>query len=171
MPCIELAPSRTVPSWWIAAASVLVAVGVAGCGSRPSAPPAPQAPAAAPAPAPSGARLPAPAAARNWNDFKVQAARRIVAANPNGTYTGKPQQMLLAAPVLMVELNGDGSIRKIEILRRPSQAQETVQMAIDAVRRAAPFGDVSRLPKPWSFSETFLFNDDKRFKPRTIDAP
>lgn len=172
MPCIELAPLRTVPSGWTVAASVLVALGVAGCGSSPStppAPPAPQAPAATPAP--GAARLPAPSAARNWNDFKVQAARRIVAANPNGTYTGKPQQMLLAAPVLMVELNGDGSIRKIEILRRPSQAQETVQMAIDAVRRAAPFGDVSRLPKPWSFSETFLFNDDKRFKPRTIDAP
>jgi hypothetical protein len=71
--------------------------------------------------------------------------------------------------VLEVELNGDGSVRRIDVLRRPGQAPETLQMAIDAVRRAAPFGDVSRLPRPWKFSETFLFNDERKFKPRTLD--
>jgi hypothetical protein len=44
-----------------------------------------------------------------------------------------------------------------------------VQLAIDAVRRAAPFGDVSRIGKPWKFIETFLFRDDRKFKPRTLD--
>ena len=38
-----------------------------------------------------------------------------------------------------------------------------------AVHRAAPFGDVSNLPRPWRFSEVFLFRDDKRFKPRSLD--
>lgn len=181
MPCIDLTPSRTVHRW-AAVGSLMIAVGLAGCGSSPSAPPAPApAPAApgkaaAPAPAPAapaatgGVKLPPPALSRNWNEYKLQAARRVMAANPSGTFTGKPQQMLLAAPVLNIELNADGSIHKIDILRRPSQAQETVQLAIDAVKRAAPFGDVSKLPKPWSFAETFLFNDDKRFKPRTIDV-
>jgi hypothetical protein len=42
-------------------------------------------------------------------------------------------------------------------------------MAIDAVYRAAPFGDVTHLPRPWRFSEVFLFRDDRRFKPRAID--
>jgi hypothetical protein len=28
---------------------------------------------------------------------------------------------------------------------------------------------VSRLPRPWKFVETFLFNDDRKFKPRTLD--
>ena len=77
--------------------------------------------------------------------------------------------VLLAIPVLEVELNSDGSIRRIEVLRHPRQAQDTVQIAIDAMRRAAPFGDVSRVPKPWKFSESFLFNDERKFKPRTID--
>lgn len=184
MPCIDLTPSRTV-SGWAALGSLMIAVGLAGCGSSPSAPPAPApaapapaAPSKAPAPAPApaapavsgGVKLPPPAPSRNWNEYKLQAAKRVMAANPSGTFSGKPQQMLLAAPVLSIDLNADGSINKIDILRRPSQAQETVQLAIDAVRRAAPFGDVSKLPKPWSFAETFLFNDDKRFKPRTIDA-
>ncbi|KAI1696427.1 hypothetical protein Ddc_20438 [Ditylenchus destructor] len=32
-----------------------------------------------------------------------------------------------------------------------------------------PYGDLSRLPKPWKFAEVFLFDDDRRFKPRTLD--
>ena len=78
--------------------------------------------------------------------------------------------MLLAIPVLAVDLNGDGSIRRIEVLRYPRQAKDTTQIAIDAVKRAAPFGDVSSLPRPWRFTETFLFNDDRRFKPRALDV-
>jgi len=182
VPCIDVNQSSTVANLprlsglWMTAASLALATGLVGCGSTPPAPPPSPAPvAAAPAPvpaaAPGGVRLPAPAAARNWNEFKLQAAKRMVAANPAGTYTGKPQPMLLAIPVLEIELNADGSVKNIDIMRRPSQAPETTQMAIDAVKRAGPYGDVSKLPKPWKFAEAFLFNDDRRFKPRTLDAP
>lgn len=108
-------------------------------------------------------------AVRSMAEMRRQAARRIVAANPNGTYVGTVPDILLAIPVLEIELNADGSIRRIEVLRKPGQAPETLQMAIDAVRRAAPFGDVSRAPKPWKFAETFLFNNERKFKPRTLD--
>ena len=47
---------------------------------------------------------------------------------------------------------------------------ETLTEVIDAVHRAAPFGSVSHLPKPWKFVEVFLFQDDRRFKPRTLDV-
>jgi hypothetical protein len=165
---------------------------IAGCSTRPAAPPPaappPPPPAATPAPAPAAApvpapkpaaaspapaapasTLPAPGPVRNMNDVRMQAAKRIVAANPGATYLGKVPDLLLAIPVLEVELNADGSIKKIDVMRPPSQAPETVQMASDAIRRAAPFGDVSRLPKPWKFVETFLYRDDKKFKPRTLD--
>ena len=113
--------------------------------------------------------LPPPGVVRNWKEVRLQAARRLVAANPATTYTGTVPDILLAIPVLEVELNGDGSVRRIEVLRHPGQAHDTVKLASDAVHRAAPFGDVSRLPKPWRFTETFLFNDDRKFKPRTLD--
>jgi hypothetical protein len=124
------------------------------------------------APAAAGARhaLPAPRNARSWTEVRQQAAERIVAANPEITYVGRPPDPLLAIPVLEIELNGDGSIRRIEVLREPRQAKDTLKIAIDAVRRAAPFGDVSRLPRPWKFVETFLFDDARRFKPRTLDS-
>ena len=107
--------------------------------------------------------------ARNWDEYRLQAARRIVAANPSISHTGTVQQPSLAIPVLEVELNADGSVRNVSVMREPSQAKDTTRIAIDAVRRAGPFGDVSRLPKPWRFSEAFLFNDDRRFKPRSLD--
>ena len=150
---------------------------LAGCSSSP--PPAPvptastsQGGSAAPTRAPavaSSSRLPAPGAVRNWNELRRQAAQRMVAANPGGTYMGVPPEPLLAIPVLEIELHGDGSIRKIETLRQPREAKDTIQLAVDAVHRAAPFGDVSRLPKPWRFTESFLFNDERKFKPRTLD--
>ena len=157
----------------LALASLALMALVAGCGSRQAAPapaPAPAGPptAAAPAVTPSG-RLASPGAVRSWNDVRNQAARRMMAANPAITYEGAVPDPLLAIPVLEIELNGDGSIRNIDVMRVPRQAKDTVQIAIDAVRRAAPFGDVSRLPKPWKFTETFLFNDDRKFKPRTLD--
>lgn len=92
-----------------------------------------------------------------------------MALNPDASYTGPVHQPALAIPVLEIELNGDGSVRRIQVLRRPSQAVDTVQLAITAVQRAAPFGSVAHLPRPWRYTETFLFDDQRRFKPRTLD--
>jgi hypothetical protein len=113
--------------------------------------------------------LPPPGPVRSMDELRQQAARRLVAANPELTYTKRPPDILLAIPVLEIELNVDGSIRKIDVLRHPSQARDTTQLAIEAVKRAAPFGELGRVPKPWKFAETFLFDDDRRFKPMTLD--
>ena len=164
----------------------LVAVVVAGCSSSserapgeerervPAVRTAPKPPpletiAPPPVTAQGKAALGPPRPVRSWADVRQQAAERMVAANPDITYVGKVPDQLLAIPVLEIELNGDGSIRKIEVLRPPRQAKETLQTAADAVRRAAPFGDVSKLPKPWKFVETFLFDEQHKFKPRTLD--
>ena len=117
----------------------------------------------------AGTALPSPKPPRSHDELRLQAAHRLVAANPQQSYMGSPPEILLAIPVLEVNLNRDGSIKRIVVLRRPSQAQGTVQLAIDALHRAAPYGDLSKLPRPWRFTETFLFNDELRFKPRSLD--
>ena len=173
--------------WWRRGAVVVLSLLATGCfssgGSTPAVAPAPSSRAVTiaspPAPAHStqaqgkapatAVALPAPRAMRSWDDVRLQAAQRMVSANPDGTYVGQVPEPLLAIPVLEIELNGDGSVRRILVLRKPSQAHDTVQIAAAAVHRAAPFGDVSRLPRPWKFVETFLFDDDRRFKPRTLD--
>ena len=110
-----------------------------------------------------------PKTPRSWDELRLQAAQRLVAAHPDTSYVGTPPSILLAIPVLEVELHADGTVRHINVLRVPGQAQDTTQLAIEAVRRAAPFGDVSRLSRPWKFIETFLFDDERRFMPRMLD--
>ncbi len=164
---------------------LVLLLALAGCSNSPPST-APGSGAAVDAPAPRGSAMTppsgpvkAPAAAvdalgppktpRNHAELRRQAAQRLVAANPDRSYMGAVPEVLLAIPVLEIELKADGQVQHIKVLRRPGQALDTVQLAMDAVHRAAPFGNVSALPKPWVFSETFLFNDQRKFKPRTLD--
>lgn len=171
----------------LALASLLaIGPGLSGCAlPRRAAPSASPAPAPAPssstsrtpggsagapsAPVAAAAASPRPGEARNWRDYTVLAARRLVQMNPDSTYMTTPPDPLLAIPVLEIELYIDGSIASIRVQRTPTQATDTVQLAIAAVRRAAPFPAVGHLPKPWRFSEVFLFDDKRRFKPRSLD--
>ena len=164
----------------------LAAPVLAACSTGPRAP-AP-APAPVPAPAPlvaatppqaaapankAAARpprdLPAPKPVRTHAELRRQAAERLVLANPERSYMTPAPSHLLTLIVLEVEVKADGSVRKIDIVRRPRFGPETLQMAIDAVHNAAPFGDVRHMPQPWRFTETFLFDEHRRFKPRSLD--
>ena len=177
MPCIDIEGRRLAGI--VALACAALAACSTGDKSAPgdsagrATPPAPAAtlPKAAAAPPASAGRvaLPPPATKRSWAEVRKQAAERLVAANPDITYMGRVPDQLLAIPVLEVELNRDGSVRRIEILRQPREAKDTLKIAVAAVERAAPFGDVSHLPRPWKFVETFLFDEARKFKPRTLD--
>lgn len=152
-----------------AALAVFAALTLAACAPLGRSPDGARGPAAAGTSGQAASTaLQAPAASRSWSQFKLQAAQRMMAASPGQTYTGTPPEVLLAVPVLEVELHADGSIKRIDVLRQPRQAKDTVPMAIAAVRRGAPYGDVSRLPRPWRFTESFLFDDQRRFLVRTL---
>lgn len=182
MPCDDVLagwPRRRLV-WMMGVAGL---VGLSGCTGLPWQEPTPASVAAPPtasarppdATAPAAAvpagplKLSAPVTPRDWTHARRQAAERMVAANPHLAYADRTPDVLLAIPVMSIELNADGSVRRIEVMRYPKQARDTVQLAIQAIRNAAPFGNVSRLPKPWRFNETFLFNDHRKFKPMTLD--
>ena len=161
-------------SWGWAALGAAVAAVMGGGALVPKTPPpspppplAARPPASTPAPAKPAPRAEAPA--RNWEQYRLRVGHRLAEANAAGVYLDTPPDILLAIPVLEIELNADGSVRRIEVMRHPRQAKDTTQLAIDAVRRAGPFGSVAHLPKPWKFPETFLFRDDRKFKPRSLD--
>ncbi|MGE0331010.1 MAG: hypothetical protein AB7P37_09965 [Ramlibacter sp.] len=149
---------------------------LAGCTSRPLPSDAPP-PAAGPAPA---TPMPGPAApvpptapaaqapARSWDEYKVRAARRIMQTSVGETFTGPIPERLQSIPVVQVELNRDGSVRNVSVLRVPKFSPQTLQMAMNAVRRAGPFEPVGHLPRPWQYSETFLYNDDLKFQIRSL---
>lgn len=172
MHCIERfkAPVRQL-------SALVCALGIAGgaCAQNQApakAPAQPPAKAAAPAKAKPAAAAPAAAAVpKNMEEFKKAAARKMLAANPDVTYAGKPQAMNFGIPILEIELNDDATVKNISVVRPPANeaAASTVDIAMDAIRKAAPYGDISRLPKPVKWTEVFLFNDQKKFKPRSLE--
>lgn len=147
--------------------------------ARPA--PAPVAPAPVPAPAPSffsrgpdlgpPVALPPPTASRTMDEFKKAAARRMVAGSPKAANMGKLPPMLYAIAVIEIEVDANGRVRDINVVRKPAKddAQDTIDIAKAAIHRGAPYGDMSRLPRPWKWVEVFLFDDDRRFKPRVLD--
>ena len=133
-------------------------------------PPTPvQAPAGLPA-KPQVQQAAPTAFAKDWQTYRLRAAKRIADMNPASTYSGPVPDPLASIPVLQIQLNADGSVRNIEVLRTPKFEPQTVEMAKIAVARAAPFGPVGHLPRPWQFSETFLYNDALKFKLRSLEA-
>ena len=175
MPCTE-AGQCPAWGWWrkafastLSAAGWVIALGLCITACAPVRPPTPATPSSVPPASPPAP--PSKALARNWEEYRRAAAQHLVGANPERSYLGPVPEPLLGIPILEVELNGDGSVRHISVQRepRPADAKHTTQLAIDAVRRAAPFPPVSHLPRPWKFTEVFLFDDNSRFKPRTLD--
>lgn len=106
--------------------------------------------------------------ARNWEEYRLRAAHRIHASSGGETFSGPLPDPLQSIPVLQVQLNADGSVRNIVVLRVPKFEPQTVEMATRAIRRAGPFGPVGHLPRPWQFNETFLYNNDLKFQLRTL---
>ncbi len=170
-------PRRQALVRWLGLVAASAGGWLAGCASTPlpawppagTPSPATNAGTAVPAAPVAAAGTAAETPARNWDEYRLRAAQKIVAANQAACYMGQPPEPLLAIPVIEVELKSDGQIAKINVLRHPTQAKDTVQLAVDAIHRAAPFGDVRKLPKPWKYVEVFLFNDERKFKPRTLD--
>lgn len=96
--------------------------------------------------------------------YRVQTAKKIMQTNSAATFAGTLPDPLASIPVIEISLNADGSIQGLDVRRTPRFYPETAQTAMAAIRRAAPFGSIAHLPKPWVFNETFLFNDDLKFQ-------
>lgn len=155
--------------------SVLAASQLSGCKSRPVAPsggvisapsyPSAPAPAATPAPPVASAALPR---AANWAEYRRRAAQMILAANPGASFTGAVPEQWQGIATVSVTVNGDGSIRQVELMRSSRVAPHVNDMALAAARRVGNFGAAAHLPQPWQFNETFLYNDDNKFQLVTI---
>jgi hypothetical protein len=96
--------------------------------------------------------------------YRIQVAKKIMQANGSEVFAGDLPDPLASIPVIEISLNADGSIRGLDVIRTPHFHPETVQMAMVAIRRSAPFSPVAHLPQPWVFNETFLFNDGLKFQ-------
>jgi periplasmic protein TonB len=170
-----------------AAAAAAVVVLVAACGSPPP-PPAPPVPETAPIvapppevipPAPSAsppAAVPGPRlAARDpaLEQWKRRAAERIHGANSKQLFEGRPHHLLQGVIVVDVTVDKSGQVTRSKIVRSPGITR------LDNVVRAS-LKAASPLPAPpaalaargsVTYSETWLFTDDGRWRLRTLAMP
>jgi hypothetical protein len=105
------------------------------------------------------------------NPIEILAAQQITAQNLDQTYQDPTPVILFAIPIYKVFVGADGIIQDIQVFRIPSNpdAHFTVQLGIDAIRRAEPFQELSSNKQPVVFFQTFLFRDDLKFKLRVLD--
>jgi periplasmic protein TonB len=158
----------------IAALSVLL---LAGCSEIPLLRlPSPIPPASSPSTSstPAASReAPVPSQASRIDGYKTDFAQAVLAANPDRTFSGQLPPMLPAIVVVNISIDAEGNLAKAVVQR--SRDSEASQVALNSIKRAAPFPRPSRLLRSGSrlleFSETFLFNHDYRFQLRTLAGP
>lgn len=144
----------------------LAAAGLTAC-STPLPPVAPPGEAAAnrpglpaPAPAPGGV------APLTLEGYKLAVARSIARVSLD-SYDDPPPEVLKSIVVLEVTIDRNGNLERVAV-RRSNGIRALENIAINSVRRAAPFETpaVSQRNRDGSvtFLESFLFRSDDRFR-------
>ena len=170
----------------LAAAGAVTAL-LPGCGSAPApapvpppeqpvaAPTAPVVVAASPASVPdavvqsgateiTGTRVSGAATARA---YRQDAASHLYGLNKDRIYKGRLPPLLYAIGVLQVDLDGQGRVRSLNWMRRPSHAPEVVKEIERTVRAAAPYPAPARLGKV-VWTDTWLWHKSGRFQLDTL---
>ena len=143
---------------------------LAGCSTPP--------PAKAPAPAPV-ARAPAPAAApvppanrnvsqaTNEKAYRQDGARAIYAAYPDSIYKGKLPPLLYAVAVVETELDANGNVRDVRMVRAPTHAPEVTAKIRELIRKASPLPAPARMGTT-RYTDVWLFDKSGKFQLDTL---
>lgn len=160
---------------WASRFQAVALLALAACATPP--PPAlepqvflqvPEPPASAPEIAVSGATTLA--------EYRRNVDELLHAANVPGVFAGRPPNPLRAVIVVYVEVNSGGELVRLELFRAPVHSPELVDEVERAWRRLGP-----QLPRPLpalmngderlAFTQTWLFDEDGRFRLRTLSLP
>lgn len=153
-------------------ATLLAALGLAGCGSTsPTAPitrPVPgQLSGATPAVGEASGRVPRPSNAASARDYKQDAARHIYQANGARIHAGKLPPLLYAIGTLQVHLDAGGKVKSLHWMRAPKHAPEVIAEIERTVLAASPFPAATKLG-PVTWTDTWLWDQGGRFQLDTL---
>jgi len=95
--------------------------------------------------------------------YRMDAARHIYAAYPEKIYKGKLPPLVHAIVVLEMDLDANGQLRSINLVRVPTHAPDVTEAVKDMIRRAAPMPAPSRLGGA-RFMEIWLVDKSGRFQ-------
>lgn len=149
-------------------AAIAALAWLAGCSTPP--------PARAPAPAPvarAPSAAPVPPANRNVSQastekaYRQDGARAIYAAYPDSIYKGKLPPLLYAVAVVETELDANGNVRDVRMVRAPSHAPEVTAKIRDMIRKASPLPAPARMG-PTKYTDVWLFDKSGKFQLDTL---
>jgi periplasmic protein TonB len=97
-------------------------------------------------------------------EFRLDAARHLYACYPMRVYRGKLPPLLYGVMMVEVELDAEGNVANIGVVRRPA-ADEVGPWVQAMIRRAAPFPKPARFPGGTiRFTETFFVDKSGLFQ-------
>ena len=102
--------------------------------------------------------------------YKKAFARQVAYASPE-TFDEPLPEMLKSVVVLDITIDSDGRLARV-LVRRSNGYAELEKVALNSVRRAAPYASpawtMRRSDGSVHFLETFLFRNDGRFRIRSL---
>lgn len=116
--------------------------------------------------------LPPVSSSETLVDYQREIAGLLHAANPGMVYAGPPPNPLRAVVVMRAEIDALGDTRRLDLYRAPGYAPWLEELVAQTVRQAEPFPRPSLKlldgARSVSFTETWLFDYEGRFRLRTL---
>jgi hypothetical protein len=95
--------------------------------------------------------------------YRMEAARHIYAAYPEKIYKGKLPPLVHGIVVLEMELDAQGQLKSINLIRVPTHAPEVTEAVKDMIRKAAPMPAPARMGGA-KFTEIWLVDKSGKFQ-------
>jgi protein TonB len=99
--------------------------------------------------------------------YRADAASHVYGLNKDRIYKGRLPPLLYAIGTLQVDLDGQGRVRSMSWMRRPSHAPEVVAEIERTVRAASPYPAPARMGKV-VWTDTWLWHKSGRFQLDTL---
>lgn len=118
-------------------------------------------------PVPLRAAPPKASNAASADDYRKDAARHLYDAYPARVLKGLVPANVYAVMVTETEVDAQGKVLAVRVLRRPAQAHEVTPWVVSLIRRASPLPPPLRL-KRVRYVETWLVDRSGQFQVRTL---
>jgi protein TonB len=102
-------------------------------------------------------------AAETPKAYRMDAARHIYASYPEKIYKGKLPPLVHAIVVLEMDLDANGQLKSINLIRVPTHAPDVTDAVKDLIRKASPMPAPKRLGGA-RFTEIWLVDKSGRFQ-------
>ncbi len=120
-------------------------------------------------PGPALSEPPPPSAAADENSYRKDAARHVYASYPARVHKGKLPSMMYAVMITDTEIDTQGQVRAVKVVRPPAAATEVAPWVVNLIQRASPFpppsaiagaGKTAVYREIWLVDKTGLFQVD-----------